>query len=97
MVIKILDILEKATVKEELSNKYNKELLSSLDIARKYREKINPIKNLLPKKDASYIKNKIINKVKSELLMRISKGYENIDLDLVEELVNVFLKKMIIV
>ncbi len=34
------------------------------------------------------IKTGIINKVKSELLIRISKGYENINLDLAGELVN---------
>ena len=35
-----------------------------------------------------YIKNKVINKVKSELKLRIAKGYENIDLSLIEIFVN---------
>lgn len=86
-------ILEKAAEQEELSNKYNKEQLTSFEIAKRYREKINPIKSPLPYKDISYIKSKRINKVRAELLLRISKGYENIDLGLVENLVNEFLKE----
>ena len=35
--------LEKATKQEELLNRYEKELLTSLEIAKRYREKINPI------------------------------------------------------
>ena len=87
------EILRKVINQEELSNKYNKELLSSLEIAKRYREKINPINTVLPYKDMIYIKNKITNKVKAELLLRISKGYENINLNLIEELVDKYLKK----
>jgi len=56
-------------------------------MAKKYREKINPISKPLPEKDIDYIKSKIINRVKSELNLRISKGYKNIDLSIIEELV----------
>jgi len=42
------------------------------------------------------MKNKIINKVKAELNLRISKGYENIDLGLVNDLVIKALKDMAI-
>ena len=87
-------ILEKASEQEELSNKYNKEELTSFEIAKKYREKINPKETSLPDKDVLYIKNKIMNKVKTELLLRISKGYENINLSLVESLVDEFLKEI---
>ena len=65
---------------------------TSLEIAKKYREKINPVNASLPDKDIEYIKSRITNKVKNELMQRISKGYENIDLDLVEGLVNDALK-----
>ena len=88
----IHQVLEKAAREEDLSNKYNKELTTSLEIAKKYREKINPINAPLPDEDINYIKNKITNKVRAELKLRISKGYENIDLDFVEELVDEALK-----
>ena len=35
-----------------------------------------------------------MSKVKTELLLRISKGYENINLSLVESLVDEFLKEI---
>ena len=72
-------ILEKAINDEKISNRYNKELLTSMEIAKKYREKINPNNKHLPCKDINYIKTKIKNKVRAELKIRISKGYENID------------------
>lgn len=90
----IHEILEKAIDNKELSNRYNKELLNSLKIAKNYREKINPIKNILPDKDIRYIKKRLTNKVKSELRIRIKKGYQNINLNLVEELVDKALKEM---
>src|SRR3989338_3773552 len=74
-------ILEKATEDKELAGRYNKELSTSLEIAKKYREKINPVNASLPDKDIEYIKSRITNKVKNELMQMISKGYENIDLD----------------
>ena len=86
------EILEKATDEQELSNKYNKELLNSLEIAKKYREKINPMDTALPDKDIANIKTKITNKVRAELVLRISKGYENINLDLIEEFIDKALK-----
>jgi hypothetical protein len=87
------EILEKAIFQDELIRKYDKELLNSLAIAKKYREKINP-KNLpLPFREVNYIKNKIINKIKTELLLRISKGYTNIDLNLIEQSTDKYLKE----
>lgn len=77
-------ILEKAIDNEEIFNKYHKEIKISLEIAKKYREKINPINKGLSEKDLDYVKKRLMNKVKSELLMRISKGYKNIDLNLIE-------------
>jgi len=87
------EILRKAINQEELFNKYNKELLNSLEIARRYRDKINPINTALPYKDIFYIKNKIINKVKAELSLRISKDYKNINLNLIKPLVDKYLKE----
>jgi len=76
-------ILEQAVEEELLRKYYDKELLNSVEIARRYRAKINPINNILPEKDIEYIKSKVINKVNSELKLRIAKGYKNINLDLV--------------
>lgn len=86
-------ILEKAIIdNEEIIDKYNKESLLSLKIAASYRQKINPIKTILPEKDKIYIKNKVTSKVKLELNIRIAKGYKNIDLSLIEIFVNETLK-----
>ena len=88
------DILEKAISKEmEVASRYRKELKTSLEVAKKYREKINPLNRTLPIKDISYIKTKIINKVRAELMLRISKGYKNIDLELIPSLIDKILKE----
>jgi len=62
------------------------------DIAKKYRQKINPINSALPDRDIFYIKESIIRKVRTELLLRISKGYENINVNSIEEEVDKSLK-----
>ena len=91
------EILERATDQRELISKYDKELLNSLNIAKKYRDKINPINSELQYKDAIYIRNKVVNKVRNELRVRISKGYTNIDLNLVDALVDKYLKEIRVV
>ncbi len=90
-------ILEKAIDNDEIINKYIKEQNISLDIAKKYRERINPIKTALPNKDVAYIRNKIVSRVKAELALRISKGYKNINLNLIENMVNNVLKDLNII
>ena len=90
-------ILEKAIDKPEISERYNKEIKNSWEIAKRYREKINPINKSLAKKDVEGIKRKVINKVKSELRIRIERGYENIDLSLVEEFAEKALGEMKVV
>ncbi|MBI2449096.1 hypothetical protein HYV49_02250 [Candidatus Pacearchaeota archaeon] len=88
-------ILEKSiTDKEELSGKYRKEFLASFEIAKRYREKINPINEKLSQKDISFIKDKIIKKVRVELLIRISKGYGNIDVETIESEVDKLIKEI---
>lgn len=77
-------ILEKAIEEEDIRKNYDKELLISLDVAKRYRAKINPKNSCLPEKDIKYIKEMVIKKANAELNLRISKGYENIDLGLVE-------------
>lgn len=90
-------VLEKAIDNTEIANKYVKEFKTSWDIAKKYREKINPQNPPLPDKDLNRVKKKIIKKVNSELQVRISHGYENIDLTLIEELVNKALMELKII
>ena len=88
----IHEILEQAVIEEFIADKYRKELATSFEVAKRYREKINPVNKPLPDKDIAYIKTKIINKVRAELTTRISKGYKNIDLDLIGNLVDKALK-----
>ena len=90
-------ILEKAINNKEIASKYEKELTTSFEIAKKYRGKINPVNTKLPDKDIEYIKKKIITKVKNELLLRINKGYEHINLDLIEEQIDKNLKDMSVI
>jgi spore germination protein YaaH len=77
-------ILEKSIDKQELVSKYRNEVINSYSIAKRYREKINPIDRCLPTVDLNYIKEKLKTKIKVELCLRINKGYQNINLDLVD-------------
>jgi hypothetical protein len=85
-------ILERAVSKELMADKYRKELVASFEVAKRYREKINPVNRSLSYKDLAYIRKKIINRVRAELMTRVSKGYKNIDLSLIEEFVDGVLK-----
>lgn len=87
-------ILEKAIDKLEITEKYHKEVKNSWEIAKTYREKINPIDKTLPVHDIEEIRSKIIAKAKNELNIRISKGYTHIDISLVEGLVDECLKEL---
>ena len=87
-------LLEEATKKDELVRKYGKESVTSLEIAKKYREKINPKTIPLSEKDSVYIKKKVEKRTRAELVLRIRKGYENVPIELVEEYVNKLLKEL---
>ena len=76
-------ILEKAIDIPEIASKYTKEIKTSWYIAKAYREKINPPTNF-PEKDIGKIKEKLTRRIKSELSLRISRGYRNLNLDIVE-------------
>jgi len=89
-------ILEKAIDDLEIGQRYHKEIKNSWQIAQIYREKINPIDMPLPDKDVEEIKRKVSNRVKSELLLRISKGYRNIDLSLVIPFVEDALSELLV-
>ena len=87
-------ILEKSIDKKELTDKYRKEIINSFQIAKAYREKMNPINKSFSQEDTDHIKNKIIHRVRAELLARISKGYSNINLDSIESEVEKVLKDL---
>ena len=86
------EILENAIKEESIRDHYNKELIISLDIAKRYREKINPKNKAFPTKDIERIRKKVIQRVNTELKLRISKGYENINLKDVEVTVDKLLE-----
>ena len=88
------EILEKAIDNEEISKRYEKESATSFEIAKRYREKINPVNLSLPRNNIEYIKTKINNKVRVELIIRISKGYKGINLDLIDGIIDKHLRKM---
>ncbi len=87
-------ILEKAIEKPEISSVYAKEMKNSFEISKTYREKINPPDKSLPEIDIEYIKRKVKRKVQSELLLRISRGYENINLNEIDEEISKVLKDL---
>src|SRR3989344_8101750 len=87
-------VLEKAIDDKEIANKYEKELTTSLEIARRYREKINPADVPLPDRDKECIRKKAVQKVTMELVKRVRKGYQNIDMGQVQGLVDAELRKM---
>ena len=86
-------ILENAINNKEVETRYKQESITSLALAKKYREKINPLQIPLPLKDTANIKSKVTRKVKAELLLRMSKGYENINISLIEPLIEEALKE----
>ena len=61
-------LLIKAELEEESRKYYSKEIERDIDIALKYRNRINPANRLLPQKDFKEIRDSILLKVKAELL-----------------------------
>ncbi|MBS3118500.1 hypothetical protein J4417_02345 [Candidatus Woesearchaeota archaeon] len=87
-------ILERAIDNIDISSKYLKEIDNSWEVAKRYREKINPLDRPLPEKERGEIKEKIIRKVKAELQIRMAHGYGNLDLEGVERITEEILKKI---
>ena len=87
-------ILEKAINIKEIASKYNKEIKNSWQIAQYYRKKINPINTPFLIKDIEEVKRKIKNWVLAELKLRIKRGYENIDLTLIDSIIDEDLREM---
>ena len=93
---KLIDLfvgnISNSIIHEMLEKAIDNEFLS-----KRYREKINPVNSSLSNKDVEYIKNKIKNKVISELSIRISNGYRNIDLELANNIIEKYLKEVDII
>jgi len=87
-------ILEKSIDKQELISKYRNEVINSYDIAKRYREKINPVDRCFPIGDLNYLKEKLKNRINGELILRIDKGYKNLNLDLVDIEIDKVLKEI---
>lgn len=81
-------VLVEAAEEAQRKKYYDDEFSNSIEIARDYRERINPVNEPLPENDAAEIRWKIINKAEAELKLRIAKGYENINLASVREVTN---------
>ena len=77
-------ILLKTELEEDIRKHYTNEVERDIDIALKYRNMINPVDETLPQKDIVEIRDKILLKVKAELLKREEKGY-NIDMSIIDE------------
>ena len=78
-------ILERAIDNDEIISKYRREIKTSFEVAKQYRQKINPAHACLPEKDIGYIKRRVMNKVRAEVALRIAKGYANLQDVSVEE------------
>ena len=90
-------VLERAIDKPEVTGFYHKEVKNSWEIAKAYREKINPSDRRFPVHDVDELKEKIAKKARAELNLRISKGYTNIDLSLVEKSIDESLRELSVV
>ncbi len=88
------DILEQAIQDDIIAQRYKKESVTSLTLATNYRAKLNPAAFPLPSKDIIYIKKKLQNKVSRELCLRIAKGYQHIDIALVDIFIDKQLKHL---
>ena len=87
-------VLENSVKEEILRKYYDKESLHSLEIAKRYREQINPIQRALPGIDVETIKGEILKRARNELLLRISKGYRGIELEALESILERLLEEL---
>ena len=86
-------ILEEAIDRKEIADRYRKEWKTSKDIAVAYRKKINPAEFPLPSTDVEHIRAKLRKRINSELKSRIARGYQNINLERIDILIEKYLKE----
>lgn len=87
-------VLEEATTEEILRKRYDKESLVSYEVAKRYREQINPLQRCLSPEDAGQIRKEVIRRAYQELQTRISKGYQDVDITLIEPVLQKLLKEL---
>jgi len=90
-------LLEKAILElnnSEVAGRYRKEMLTSFEVAKKYREKINPQKPPFPQKDILNIKERLRKNIRNEISIIISRGYKNLNLDSIEGEIDSFLVEL---
>ena len=87
-------VLEKSVKEEILRNHYDKESLVSLEVAKRYRDQINPIERALPDIDVKEIEEGIMKRARSELQLRISRGYQRIQLDTIKAILKQVLQEL---
>lgn len=87
-------VLEEATKEEILRKRYDKESLISYEVAKRYREQINPLQRCLSPEDAGQIRKEVIRRAYQELQVRISKGYREVNLALVEPVLQKLMKEL---
>ncbi|MDO8655733.1 MAG: hypothetical protein Q7K45_00715 [Nanoarchaeota archaeon] len=92
--IVIHKVLEASAKEDILRRYYDKESLISFNVAQKYRELINPVQRELPFQDIEEMTQDIKRRVKKELELRISKGYEGINLNLIEQILENLLREL---
>lgn len=90
-------VLEEAAEDELRRKYYNDELSNSVEIAKNYRKKINPVSEPLPDKDVAEIRERTISKAEAELKLRIAKGYEKINIGSVGEVTDKLLADLKVV
>mgnify|MGYP001329330556 CR=1 FL=1 len=89
-------VLEESAQEEMLRKHYDKESSVSFEVAKKYREKINPAQREFPERDLSKIREEVLKRSSNEPNLRISKGYEGIDLNLINPILERVLKELVI-
>ncbi|MAE13429.1 hypothetical protein CMO92_02590 [Candidatus Woesearchaeota archaeon] len=77
-------VLAEAIEDDGIMERYRKEGLTSFRLAEGYRERIHPKREVFSGKDVVHIRVCVGQRTRNELRKRICRGYEGIDLGLVE-------------
>ena len=87
-------VLEKSIEEYYLRKKYNHEFINSLNVSKRYRDKINPANTKFAENDKEEIRKKIKNNTLNELKIRINKGYKEINIGLIDNVIDNILKEL---
>jgi hypothetical protein len=87
-------ILENAIKDLFISQKYEKEILNSFEVAKSYRSKLNPVDKGINKLEFEKIKKEVSARVRNEIELRRDKGYKNLEGINIEKEVLDFMMKL---